>query len=82
MRHALTNFPIRLQVLIAAKGAGRLDRRPRPRRDEPFPGGKRAATASAPAGVPDYIHCLVRRRGEFIVVPGLPAIFCSNDNRG
>jgi Chemotaxis signal transduction protein len=30
---------------------------------------------------PDYIHCLVKRNGEFIIVPDLQAIFISNDNR-
>ncbi len=29
----------------------------------------------------DYIHCLVKRNGEFIIVPDLQAIFASNDNR-
>ncbi len=30
---------------------------------------------------PDFIHCLVKRDGEFIIVPDLEAIFASNDNR-
>lgn len=31
---------------------------------------------------PDYLHCLVKRDGEFIIVPNLQAIFASNDTRG
>lgn len=31
---------------------------------------------------PDFIHCLVRRDGQFIIFPDLPAIFLANDIRG
>lgn len=30
---------------------------------------------------PDYIHCLVKRGGEFVILPDLQAIFLSNDTR-
>lgn len=30
----------------------------------------------------DYIHCLVKRGGEFIILPDLPAIFLANEHRG
>jgi purine-binding chemotaxis protein CheW len=30
---------------------------------------------------PDYIHCLVKRNGDFIIVPDLQAIFASIDHR-